>query len=47
MDATNASPAAAWWVAAALGGDPAHVIVECYPAAPNDLPDTIPTRPRE
>lgn len=34
-------------VAAARAGDPAHVIVECYPAAPNDLPDTIPTRPRE
>lgn len=33
-------------VAAALAGDPAHIIVECYPAAPNDRPDTIPTRPR-
>jgi hypothetical protein len=33
--------------AAARAGDPAHVIIECYPAAPNDPPETIPTRPRE
>jgi hypothetical protein len=34
-------------VAAARVGDPAHVILECYPAAPNDPAETIPTRPRE
>jgi len=34
-------------VAAARAGDPAHGIIECYPDVPHDLPDTIPTRPRE
>lgn len=34
-------------VAAARVGDPAHVIIECYPVAPNDPPETIPMRPRE
>ncbi len=34
-------------VAVTRAGDPAHVIIECYPAAPNDLPEAIPTRPRE
>jgi hypothetical protein len=32
--------------AAARAGDPAHAIIECYPAVPNDPPETIPTRPR-
>jgi hypothetical protein len=34
-------------IAAARADDPAHVIIECYPVAPNDPPETIPTRPRE
>jgi hypothetical protein len=34
-------------VAAARVGDPAHVILERYPADPDDPADTIPTRPRE
>jgi hypothetical protein len=34
-------------IAAARGGDPGHVVIECYPAAPNDPPETIPPRPRE
>jgi hypothetical protein len=34
-------------VAAARAGDPAHIIRECYPAAPNEPAETIPTRPRE
>lgn len=34
-------------IAAARADDPAHVIIECYPLAPNDPPETIPTRPRE
>ena len=33
-------------VAAARAEDPAHAIVECYPMAPDDPPDTIPARPR-
>jgi uncharacterized protein DUF4145 len=34
-------------VAAARAGDPVQVVIECYPVAPDDPPDTIPTRPRE
>lgn len=33
-------------VAAARAEDPTHAITECYPAAPDDPPDTIPARPR-
>jgi hypothetical protein len=33
-------------IAAARAGDPAHVVIECYPAAPDDPPETIPARPR-
>jgi hypothetical protein len=34
-------------IAAARAADPAHVIIECYPVALNDPPETIPPRPRE
>ena len=34
-------------VAAARAGDPAQVIIECYPVAPDDPSEMIPTRPRE
>ena len=34
-------------VAAARAGDPAQVIIECYPLAPDDPSDAIPARPRE
>lgn len=34
-------------VAASRGGDPTHAIIECYPTAPNEPPETIPRRPRE
>jgi hypothetical protein len=34
-------------VAAARAGDPAHVILECYPVAPDEPSEAIPARPRE
>ena len=33
--------------AAARAADPLHVIIECYPGAPDEPSDTIPLRPRE
>ena len=33
--------------AAARVGDPMHIIVECYPGAPDEPSDAIPARPRE
>lgn len=33
-------------MAAARAEDPTHAIIECYPTAPGDPPDTIPARPR-
>jgi hypothetical protein len=34
-------------VAAARAGDPAHVLIECYPSPSEDPSGTIPARPRE
>ncbi len=34
-------------IAAARVGDPMHIIVECYPGAPDEPSDAIPARPRE
>lgn len=34
-------------VAVARAGDPAQVIIECYPLAPDDPSEAIPARPRE
>ncbi len=34
-------------IAATHARDPMHVIVECYPGAPDELSDSIPARPRE